>query len=77
MAKSRFLSGRRIDPAPITAGTPVAELIDQSFLAYNAGRLHDGCRLFCERMLEDDVTVGVSLTGALTPAGLGDRKSVV
>lgn len=71
MAKSRFLSGRRIDPAPITAGIPVGDLIDQTFLAYNAGRLHDGCRLFCERMLEDDVTVGVSLTGALTPAGLG------
>ena len=49
----------------------VAALIDNAFLAYNAGRLQEGCRLFTERMLDDDVTVGVTLTGALTPAGLG------
>ena len=48
-----------------------ADLIDTAFLAYNGGRLREGCRLFAERMLEDDVTVGVTLTGALTPAGLG------
>jgi deoxyhypusine synthase len=48
-----------------------ADLIDQAFLSYNAGRLREGCRLFVERMLDDDVTVGVTLTGALTPAGLG------
>jgi deoxyhypusine synthase len=41
------------------------------FSSYNGGRLRDGCRLFSERMLDDDVTVGVTLTGALTPAGLG------
>lgn len=66
-----FLGGQPIDPPPLTAQTSVAELIEQSFLAYNAGRLRDGARLFVERMLQDDVTVGLSLTGALTPAGLG------
>lgn len=71
MTNSSFLSGRRIDPSRITVDMTVSDLIDNAFLAYNAGRLHDGCRLFSERMLEDDVTVGVSLTGALTPAGLG------
>ncbi len=70
-AKSRFLSGKRIEPARITGDTSVSDLIDGTFLAYNAGRLQEGCRLFTERMLEDDVTIGVSLTGALTPAGLG------
>src|SRR5690606_10542922 len=69
--KSQFLSGRRIDPRRITGGMTVPELIDGTFLAYNAGRLREGCRLFTEKMLEDDVTVGVSITGALTPAGLG------
>src|SRR6185437_8608106 len=44
--------------------------------AYNAGRLRDACRLYGARMLEDDVTIGVSLTGALTPAGLA-RSSLV
>jgi deoxyhypusine synthase len=46
-----------------------ADLIDTAFLAYNGGRLREGCRLFTERMLDDDVTVGITLTGALTPAG--------
>jgi len=67
----KFLSGRRIEPTPIDGQTSVADLIDGTFMAYNAGRLREGCRLFGERMLDDDVTVGVSLTGALTPAGLG------
>src|SRR5438309_8896656 len=66
-----FLRGQRIDPKPITGRETVAELIDNAFLAYNAGRLRDACRLFAERMLVDDATVGMSLTGAMTPAGLG------
>src|SRR6266446_4709923 len=73
MAKrtSKFLKGRRIDPAPITPNTTLAELVDESFLAYNAARLREACQLYTTKMLEPDVTVGVSLTGALTPAGLG------
>ena len=71
MEKSRYLSGASIRPAPIARGITADALIDGAFLAYNAGRLRDGCRLFAERMLDDDVTIGVSLTGALTPAGLG------
>ncbi|HEU5260719.1 MAG TPA: deoxyhypusine synthase [Gemmatimonadales bacterium] len=66
-----LLRGQRIDPRPITDRESVAELVDNAFLAYNAGRLAEGCRLFAQRMLEDDVTVGMSLTGAMTPAGLG------
>jgi deoxyhypusine synthase len=67
----RFLQGRRIDPRPIGGSDSVAELIDNAFLAYNAARLREACRLFSEKMLAADVTVGISLTGALTPAGLG------
>src|SRR2546421_9123690 len=67
----RHLAGRRIDPPPITGRETAAELIDSAFLAYNAARLREGARLLTERMLEPDVTVGLSLTGALTPAGLG------
>jgi len=69
--KSKFLKGRRIDPAPIEKGIGVADLIDESFLAYNAARLREACQLYTRKMLEPDVTVGLSLTGALTPAGLG------
>src|SRR6185369_10619983 len=38
---------------------------------YNAGRLREACRLYATKMLADDTTVGLSLSGALTPAGLG------
>ena len=33
--------------------------------------LREACQLFTQKMLEPEVTVGMSLTGALTPAGLG------
>ncbi len=66
-----FLRGRRIDPAPISGTETAADLIDNAFLAYNAGRLREGCVLFTEKMLAPEVTVGMSLTGAMTPAGLG------
>ena len=69
--RKEFLRGQRIDPKPITGRETVPELVDNAFLAYNSGRLAEGCRLFTELMLEDDVTVGMSLTGAMTPAGLG------
>lgn len=66
-----YLRGQRINPEGITGQESAADLIDNAFLAYNAGRLREGCRLFTERMLEPDVTVAMSLTGAMTPAGLG------
>ena len=69
--KSKFLRGKRIDPAPIAKEISAADLIDESFLAYNAARLREACQLFTRKMLEPEVTVAVSLTGALTPAGLG------
>ena len=72
MAKrSRYLSGARILPPPVRKRMPASELIERTFLAYNAGRLREGARLLSDRMLKPDVTVGLSLTGALTPAGLG------
>jgi len=70
-AGTRYLRGPRIDPRPLTGSETIPELIDGVFLAYNAGRLREASRLFAERMLADGGTVGLSLTGALTPAGLG------
>lgn len=65
------LAGPRINPAPVRGDMTAADLIDSAFLAYNGRRLNEACRLFAEKMLEPDVTVGMSVTGALTPAGLG------
>jgi len=69
--KDAYLSGRRIMPKPITGREKFVDLIDETFLAYNAARLREGCELFVTKMLARDVTVGMSLAGALTPAGLG------
>jgi deoxyhypusine synthase len=69
--ESRLLGGRRILPGPVRPGVTVKALIDDAMCAYNGARLREGCRLFSEKMLADDVTVGVSIAGALTPAGLG------
>ncbi|MBK8250485.1 MAG: deoxyhypusine synthase [Gemmatimonadetes bacterium] len=71
MAASRFLRGQRIMPRKITGKERVVDLIEGTYLAYNAGRLREGCQLFADKMLERDVTIGLTMTGALTPAGLG------
>lgn len=68
---SRFLRGPRILPPPVGKGIGAARLVEEHFLAYNAGRLREGARLLAEKMLVENVTVGLSLSGALTPAGLG------
>ena len=69
--QSRYLGGARIDPRRVDGAESVTQLIDGTFLAYNAARLREGAQLFTRKMLEPDVTVGMTLTGALTPAGLG------
>jgi deoxyhypusine synthase len=66
-----YLRGKRINPQAITGKESAADLLDNVFLAYNAGRLREGCQLFTQRMLGEDSTVGMSLTGAMTPAGIG------
>ena len=69
--RSKFLRGERIEPKPINGAETTADLIDNAFLAYNAARLREACQLFTRKMLDADVTVDMTLTGALTPAGLG------
>ena len=61
----------KIDPPAVAAHVSAADLIDAAFLSYNAGRLREGCQLFARKMLADNGTVGLALSGALTPAGLG------
>src|SRR5579864_9294022 len=65
------ISHKRIEPPPLARATPLTTLIDEAFLSYNAGRLREACRLYATKMLADNATVGLSLSGALTPAGLG------
>lgn len=67
----KFASYPRLDPLGIGRDISVADLIDNTLLAYNGGRLREAAHLLAEKMLPDDGFVGLSLTGALTPAGLG------
>jgi deoxyhypusine synthase len=61
---------RRIRPAPLETGSPdVVALIENYFNAYNAARLREACQTFA-RMIDAGATIGVSISGALTPAGL-------
>ena len=69
--KGELLAGKKIDPKPISPSISITDLVDNNFISYNAGRLREACHLFTEKILQDDVTVGLSLSGALTPAGLG------
>jgi len=69
-SKSEYLCGKRILPEPITPETSIVQLID-SMDAYNGGRLRAACHLLRDKYSQEDVTIGLSIAGALTPAGLG------
>jgi deoxyhypusine synthase len=67
----KFASYPRLNPLGVGRNITVADAIDQCFLAYNGGRLREAAQLLAKKMLPDNGYVGMSLTGALTPAGLG------
>ena len=67
----KFAGYPRLDPLGVGRRISAADLVDNVLLAYNGGRLREACQLFTRKMLPDDGYVGLSLTGALTPAGLG------
>lgn len=65
-----FHHKRRIKPAPLAQGSAeLVALIDGYFNAYNSARLREACETLV-RMIDTGATIGVSLSGALTPAGL-------
>ncbi len=65
------LSQHRIAPPEVRGDVTAADIVDQAFLSYNAGRLREVCQVFTGKYLDSDCTVGLSISGALTPAGLG------
>src|SRR3954465_8281355 len=69
--KSKFAAYPRLNPLGLGKDISAADLIDQTFLAYNGGRLREAAQLLAEKMLPKNGFIGMSLTGALTPAGLG------
>lgn len=61
----------RIEIRPMRGREQTADLIDRYFNAYNAARVREICHLLTEKILKPRVTVGLSLSGAMIPAGLG------
>ena len=68
--KDKYLTGKRVLPEPATKNSTLASLID-NMDAYNGGRLRAACQLLRDKYSQEDVTIGLSIAGALTPAGLG------
>ena len=72
-ARSNHLSGKPIRYYRPRGSADIRHLIDEGFQAFNAARLGEACRIFTDKMLlpENDTTIGLTVAGALTPAGLG------
>jgi deoxyhypusine synthase len=68
-----YLGGRPIRYYRPRGSQDVRDLVAHGFQAFNAGRLSEACQIFTEKMLapENDTTIGLTVAGALTPAGLG------
>ena len=68
-----YLTGKPIKYYRPRGSADVTQLIDGAFQAFNAGRLSEACHIFADKMLapENDTTIGLTVAGALTPAGLG------
>jgi deoxyhypusine synthase len=70
---SSYLTGKAIQYYRPRGSAEVRQLIDGSFQAFNAGRLSEACHIFADKMLapDNETTIGLTVAGALTPAGLG------
>ena len=73
MPARHFSRANRSDTTGRRAVPPIRQLIDEGFQAFNAGRLSEACEIFSEKMLDaaNDTTIGLTIAGAMTPAGLG------
>jgi len=71
--RPNHLSGEPIRYYRPRGSADIKHLIDEGFQAFNAARLGEACRIFTDKMLlpEHDTTIGLTVAGALTPAGLG------
>ena len=71
--RAEYLSGRPIRYYRPQGSADIRRLIEDGFQAFNAARLGEACRIYSDKMLlpEHDTTIGLTVAGALTPAGLG------
>lgn len=70
--REKYLCKARIFPLTFGEDMRVSELVEgfRRSGAFNAGRLAEACKLFTT-MVEEDATIALTLSGAMTPTGLG------
>ncbi|BDG07012.1 homospermidine biosynthesis protein [Anaeromyxobacter paludicola] len=70
--RKRYLSRPPVEPMKLSPGMTVEELVDvyRKAGAFNGGRLAEACDLF-GRMIDSGATIALTVTGAMTPAGMG------
>ncbi len=71
--EKRSCPGRHLPlrPQPIRKGMTVDQVIESSMFSFNAGSFRTACELFANHIAQKNVRIGVSLAGALVPAGIG------
>jgi len=67
--KAQYERARRVDPQPITGKETTAQLLEQAFGAY-VGRQERIAFELMQRSLQENAAVFLTLSGAMTPAGL-------
>ena len=72
-SRKQHLSGKPIRYYRPGGSPDIRRLLDDGFQAFNAGRLSEACQIFAEKMLDPahETTIGLTIAGAMTPAGLG------
>jgi deoxyhypusine synthase len=72
LLQKKYLSRPPVEPMRLRPKMTVEDLVDvyRRAGAFNGGRLAEGCDLF-GRMIDDQATVALTVTGAMAPAGMG------
>ena len=70
-SRKKHLSGKPIRYYRPKGSPEIRHLVEEGFQAFNAARIGEACRIFADKMLlpENDTTIGLTVAGALTPAG--------
>lgn len=68
--RDQFTQARNVEPKPITGRETARELLDSAFPAFVGRQVRTGYELMRRSIVEDDCTVFMTLSGAMTPAGL-------
>jgi deoxyhypusine synthase len=69
--RQQLMSGPQIEPMRLQGNESVADMIDHCFAGsgFNGRRLAEACQLYA-RMIDAGATIGLTLSGAMTPIGM-------